>query len=141
MRTDQKVNIKTKLAVHWTTLMFLYIYADYFELKTPGKIEGIMNLQTPVGETTPGLLVIFSLILIIPSLMILMSVLLKPKINKWLNIIVALVWCSMSVLIVIRTIGGIGGWYSFYILYQTVEIIVFVSIIWHAFNWPKDEVS
>lgn len=137
MLSDHKVNIKIKLGALWTTLMFLYIYADYFELKTPGKIERTMNLETPMGDVTPGLLVIFALILLVPSLMIFLSVILKPIINKWLNIIVAGVWSSMSILIIIGDIKAIGGWYSFYLLYQFVEIIVFGLIVWHAWNWPK----
>ncbi|GAA4271182.1 DUF6326 family protein [Aquimarina gracilis] len=141
MLADHKVNIKSKLTAHWACLMFLYIYADYFELKTPGKIEQIMKLKTPVGETTPGLLVIFSLILIVPSLMIVFSVLLKPKINKWSNIIVALIWSTMSVLIIIGELDDLGGWYTFYLLYQIVEVLVFGSIIWHAWRWPKHKVN
>lgn len=68
------VDIKIKLAVLWTTLMFLYIYADYFRLMTPEKLERMMNLQTPIGPTSPGILVIFSVILIVPALMIFLSV-------------------------------------------------------------------
>ncbi|BFP40325.1 hypothetical protein FGF1_11700 [Flavobacteriaceae bacterium GF1] len=141
MLTDSKVNVKGKLAAHWACLMFLYLYADYFELKTPGKIEQLMNLKTPVGDTTPELLVIFSLILIVPSLMVLFSVLLKPKINKWFNLIVALIWSSMSVILIVGELNDLGGWYTFYLLYQFVEVLVFGSIIWHAWNWPKDERS
>ena len=134
---DYKPDVKLKLAALWTSLMFLYIYADYFELKTPGKIEETMNLQTPVGEVTPGLLVLFSIILIIPSLMICLSVLLKPSVNKWLNITVATVWSSMSFLIIAADIGDFGGWYSFYVLYQFVEISVLIAIILTAWKWPK----
>ena len=138
MLIDSKVNTKSKLAAHWACLMSLYIYADYFELKIPGKIEEVMNLKTPVGHATPGLLVVFSLILIVPSLMIVLSVVLKPKINKWLNLSVALLWASMSLLIVIGEINDIGGWYSFYLLYQFAELFVFGSIIWLAWRWQKE---
>ena len=48
---DYKVNVKLKLASLWTVLMFLYIYADYFELMTPGTIEKMMNLESPLIPT------------------------------------------------------------------------------------------
>ena len=137
MLLDRKVITKSKLAAHWGCLMSLYIYADYFELKTPGKIEEVMNQKTPIGDVTPGLLVIFSLILIVPSLMIVLSVILKPKINKWLNIGVALIWALMSISIIVLEINTIGGWYSFYMLYQFAELFVFGSIIWYAWRWEK----
>ena len=134
---DFKINVKLKLAALWTSLMFLYIYADYFELKTPGKIQETMDLITPVGPVTPKLLVIFSLILIVPALMIFLSVFLKPAINRWVNIIVAILWSLMSILIIASGISGIGGWYTFYLLYQFVEVFVFILIIWQAWSWPR----
>ena len=134
---DFRINVKIKLASLWTALMFLYIYADYFRLMTPGKLEKMMQLQTPMGPTTPGLLVIFSTILIVPTLMIFLSVLLRPAINKWLNILVACLYTCISVLIIFSGIGN--GWQTFFIIFNAVEIIVFVIIILQAWKWPKTE--
>ncbi|MEH6514855.1 MAG: DUF6326 family protein, partial [Maribacter arcticus] len=92
--TNYHVNIKIKLAALWTALMFLYVYADFFQLMTPKKLEKMIDLQTPMGPTSPEILVIFSVILIIPSLMIFLSVFLKTQINKWLNICIAALYAS-----------------------------------------------
>ena len=129
------INIKIKLAALWTSLMFLYIYADYFRLMTPGKLEKMIELKTPMGETTPQLLVVFSTILIIPALMIFLSVFLKPIINKWLNIIVAFVYASMSILIIVSSIGS--EWQTFFVLFNLIEVVVFLLILIQAFKWPK----
>lgn len=40
---DIKVCLKLKLAALWASLMFLYIYVDYFHLYMPGKIEDIQT--------------------------------------------------------------------------------------------------
>lgn len=129
------VNPKVKLAFLWASLMFLYIYADYFRLMTPGKLEHMINLQTPLGPTTPGLLIIFSVILIIPALMIFLSVFLKPIISKWLNIVIALVYAGISVLIIVSGIGQ--EWQRFFVLFNVTELLVFVLIIIQAWNWPR----
>lgn len=134
---NYSVNVKIKLAALWVALMFLYIYADFFQLMTPKKIEKMINLQTPMGPTSPEILVIFSVILIIPTLMIFLSVFLKPQINKWLNIIIALIYASMSILIIVSTIGD--KWHTFYVLFNFVEIIVFAVIISRAWKWPREE--
>ena len=46
-----EVDIKIKLSGLWTTLMFCYIYGDYFELYTPGKVKDLLSgdnmLDTP----------------------------------------------------------------------------------------------
>ena len=133
--TNYNVNIKIKLAALWTALMFLYIYADFFQLMTPKKLEKMIDLQTPMGPTSPEILVIFSVILIIPSLMIFLSVFLKTQINKWLNICIAALYASMSILIIVSTLGS--EWHTFYILFNLVEVFVFAMIIYQAWNWPK----
>jgi hypothetical protein len=135
--TNYNVNIKIKLAALWTALMFLYIYADFFQLMTPKKLEKMIDLQTPMGPTSPEILVIFSVILIIPSLMIFLSVFLKTQINKWLNIYIAALYASMSILIIVSTLGS--QWHTFYILFNLIEVFVFAMIIYQAWNWPKVE--
>lgn len=134
---NYEINVKIKLAALWTTLMFLYIYADYFELKTPGTIENIMNLKTPVGATTPGLLIIFSVLLIIPSLMIFLSIFLRPQTSKWLNMIFGFIYAAISILIIVSGIGD--KWQAFFVLYNVVEVFIFIMIIWQAWNWPKTD--
>jgi hypothetical protein len=135
--TNYNVNIKIKLAALWTALMFLYIYADFFQLMTPKKLEKMINLQTPMGPTSPEILVIFSVILMIPSLMIFLSVFLKTQINKWLNICIAALYANMSILIIVSTLGN--KWHTFYILFNLIEVFVFAMIIYQAWNWPKVE--
>ena len=133
--TNYNVNIKIKLAALWTVLMFLYIYADFFQLMTPKKLEKMIDLQTPMGPISPEILVVFSVILIIPSLMIFLSVFLKTQINKWLNICIAALYASMSILIIVSTLGS--EWHTFYILFNLIEVFVFAMIIYQAWNWPK----
>jgi len=117
--------------------MFLYIYADWFDLMTPGAIESTMNLETPIGPTTPTILIFFSILLIIPTLMIFLSLMLNRRINKWLNIITGIIYSLLSLLIVISEIGD--KWRAFFVLFNSVEIIILGIIVWMAWNWPKTD--
>ncbi len=135
MLKNSKVDVKIKLAALWATLMFFYTYADFFDGMTPSSIENFGSMQTPVGPLTPGLLVIFSILLIIPSAMIFLSVFLKPILNKWINVVIAALWSMMSIGLLVDTIGS--EWYRFYALYQIVEIGVLLMIVWQALQWPK----
>jgi hypothetical protein len=81
-----------------------------------------MELQTPMGPTSPGLLMLFSVILIIPALMIFLSVFLKPPINKWLNILTAFLYAGISILIIFSGIGD--EWQAFFVLFNIVELLV-----------------
>lgn len=135
MFENTKVDIKVKLASLWTAFIFLYVYADYFDGMTPSSQEMSNNFETPVGPLTPELLLLFSVIIIIPTLMIFLSIFLKPKINRIVNITVAVLWSSMSIMLFINTINS--EWHKFYALFQFIELIVLAIIIWQAYKWPK----
>lgn len=83
-KQDNKIDIRIQLAFMWTSLMFCYIYCDYFDLYTPDKISGIINGTSMLND--PWKLFAASVLLVIPSLMIYLSISLPPKINRLLNI-------------------------------------------------------
>jgi len=136
---DIKVNVRIKLALLWTSLMSLYIYADYFELMTPGKLERMMQLQTPMGPASPGLLISFAVLLIIPALMIGLSVFLPPQLCKWMNLIFGVIYAIISVLIIKADFGS--EWHNFIVLYNVIELFVLAAIIWQALRWPSRPVE
>ncbi len=88
MFENAKIDIRVKLASLWTALIFLYVYADYFDGLTSSTQEMVKNLETPLGPLTPELLLLFSVITIVPSSMIFLSIFLKPKINRILNMVI-----------------------------------------------------
>lgn len=65
---DFKVNIRLKLSALWTSVMFCYIYGDYFELYVPNKVEGLLNGNNLLDS--PMKLFGASVLLAIPALMI-----------------------------------------------------------------------
>lgn len=129
---DFEINIKIKLAALWTATTFCYLYGDYFELYTPGKVESLVSGKNVLDS--PAALFIASIILTIPSLMIILSLVLKPKINKVLNIVFGSLFTIMMVLI---AIGSLTSWYTFYVFLAIVEAILTFVIVWKAFKWPK----
>lgn len=137
MLQDPPINIRIKLALLWTTMMALYIYADFFNLMTPNTLEEMMLQETPDGPITPLILVIYALLLIIPALLIPASIFLKPALSKWLNVVFAVIYGLLAVFIVITEVSN--PWRAFFVLYQIVEILLFVLIIYLAWNWPKSE--
>lgn len=129
---DSKINTKIKFAALWTSVTFLYIYGDYFELYVPEKITGIINGDSMLNN--PIKLFLASLLLAIPSLMICLSIILKPVINKWLNIVFGVFFTAIMLLIAVTSIFE---WRAFYVFYAVIESILTSVIVWTAFNWPK----
>lgn len=83
MLENPQVNIKIKLAALWASLTLCYLYGDYFELYTPGKINGLISGENVLDS--PVKLLIASIVLAIPAVMVAASVLLNPKINQPTN--------------------------------------------------------
>jgi hypothetical protein len=132
MLENSKINIKIKLSILWTSATFCYLYGDYFELYTPGKVDSLISGENVLAS--PLILFIASVIMAIPPLMITLSLLLKAKINRWLNIIFGLLFTLMMVLI---AIGSLSPWYTFYVFLAILEAILTFIIVLIAWKWPK----
>ena len=134
MLENQEVNIKIKLAALWASATFCYLYGDYFELYTPGKIDSLISGDNILDN--PTTLLIASIILAIPSIMVALSILLKPKINRILNLSFGTLFTIMMVFI---GISSTHEWYLFYVFLAFLESIITALIIWYAWNWPKEK--
>lgn len=130
---DVKINIKIKLAALWTSLMFCYVYGDFFSLFVPGRIQRLMEGNSGAGETTPVTILSYAILLALPSLMIVLSVILKARINRLLNIFAGIFFTLVMVLV---TITSLGEWMIFYTFLGIVEIILTCTIVWQAIKWP-----
>lgn len=129
---DFKINVRLKLAALWTSVMFCYIYGDYFELYVPKKVEGLLNGQNILDS--PMKLFAATLILTASALMIFLSLMLTPKLAKWLNIGLG-IFCTLLTLLV--GISSISVWMTFYVFLALLESIITAIIVWQAWTWEK----
>ena len=127
---DTRVDVKLKLAALWTSVMFCYIYADYFGLYVPGKLQHILEGKMgPLGATTQGILLGTSVMLSIPSVMIFLSVGLKPKLSRWLNLVFGVLFTAIILITMWQ--------WQFYVYFGVIEITLTGLVVWYAWTWPK----
>jgi Family of unknown function (DUF6326) len=132
-REDIRVSLKLKLAALWASLMFLYIYVDYFALYMPGKIEDILNGRVFVFDITQGFLLTALASMTIPTLMIFLSVALRANVNRWVNILVAAVYVPY-------TLFNLAGEAWMHMVFGAmVEVILLCLIIRYSWKWPRME--
>jgi hypothetical protein len=131
MREDIGVNPKIKLAALWTSVMFCYIYADYFGLFAPGLLWKMnQGLIPPLGRATDTVLIGASLMMAIPALMIFLSVALRAPVNRILNIVFGLVY---SGIIGFTMTGGS----KHFLVYGVIEIALTLLVVYYAWTWPS----
>lgn len=127
-----KVNTRIQLSGLWISVMFCYIYGDYFELYVPMKVSGLLNGQNLLDS--PAKLFLATLILTIPALMIFLSLILPPAWAKWLNIGIGLFLTLFTLLV---GISSISAWRAFYVFLSFLESILTTVIIIKAWRWPQ----
>src|SRR3954467_678886 len=131
---DFQINVKFKLLALWASVMFCYIYGDFFTLFVPGHIEDLIKGECAVGLTTPFKLVMFSMLMATPSIMVFLSLALNPMINRVLNIVLGIFYTAVMVLIVLTSKNP---WMIFNTFLASVEMIITLLIVGYAWKWPK----
>lgn len=128
---DYRTNIKFKISALWISLLFIFAYVDIFAFYKPGIINGIIAGNVAIFQINQVFLFLTTLYIMIPSIMVFLSLVLKPNLNRWTNILIGIVY--------IVTIFGscIGETWVFYLFGSIVEILLLLLIIWYAWNWPK----
>jgi hypothetical protein len=117
------------LSTLWILVMLCIKSADIIGFVEPGTLERIINGEMGF-ELTPAVILVFSLLQVIPIVMILVSRLFRRDVNRWLNI-------GASVLTLLYVLGG-GNWESTsYYVFAAVEVVAMLAIIWHAWTWKE----
>jgi hypothetical protein len=93
-----------------------------------GTLEGVQFTQT--------MLVGAAVLMAFPSLMILLSLTLKARANRLVNLIVGI----FHVLVLLGTqFVGEGEVWFYWRLYELMEAVFIVLIIWTAWKWPRQD--
>lgn len=124
------VNVRVKISGLWASILFVFIYVDYFSLFRAdvradieaGEIAGFTINQAFLLATTAYI--------VIPSLMLFLTLILQPRINRIGNIALAIIY-ALTVIV-----GAIGEW-NYYILGSIVEIALLAAIVYFAWTWPR----
>jgi hypothetical protein len=125
------VNVRVKIAALWASMLFVFAYVDLFSLYRPdfradveaGEVGGFAVNQTFLLGTTAYV--------VIPSLMVFCVLVLPPRLNRSVNIALAIVYAVSIVA------GTIGEW-TYYVLGSLLEAALLAAIVFYAWTWPKE---
>jgi hypothetical protein len=132
---DTQVDVKVVLSALWTATMFLFAYVDLFGLYRAEALEALLegrlaNAPFAVNQT----FLIFTLAFIVPpSLMVVLSLLLKPRVNRIVNIVVSLLYALSAI------VSCIGETWAYYIIGMVIEAALLVVIARVAWKWPPPQ--
>jgi len=134
-KEDVKINVRMKLSALWVALMLVYIYCDIYSLYRTGQIEEMISGRMGPFPVTQGSLLSASILMMIPAVMVFLSLTLKPKINRWVNIILGVLYTFVNIS------NLIGETWVYYIFSGVVEIVFTFLIVGYAWKWRNPEAT
>ena len=125
----KKIDTKVLLSTLWVVVMINMLKADILSLYIPGVTDEMASFA---GETPIPLLMLGAAIVMeISIIMIILSRVLKYGVNRWLNIITAIITIAFVV--------GPGSSYPHYTFIATVEVVCMLLVVWFAWKWTNPE--
>ncbi len=129
-KTFQMEEMKARLSTVWIFIMFNMVFADIFSFMYPGFLKQIMAGSVVDGtQVTPEFLLIAAMVTEISIAMVFLSRFLQYSLNRWVNIVGALIT-------ILWVIGG-GSTTLHYIFFASIEVVCSLVIIWLAWTWRQ----
>lgn len=128
---DERVGVRLKISALWVTTLFLFAYGDIFAFFVRGRIEDVIKGEVSGIEITQTFLFAVSAYIAIASAMVYLTMVLRPSITRWLNIVLP---CLYVASIIASVIGEASAYFLFL---SGVESILLLVIAWTAWNWPR----
>ena len=125
---------KKILSTLWIFVTLNYIYCDILSLMDHEILSQFLTGNIDGMTITPGFLFAGAILMEIPIALVLLSRILKYRVNRWANIVGGL----------IKTAAMIGSMFagvpsSYYLFFGSIEIACTIFIIWYAWTWSNRE--
>ena len=134
--TGRKIGPRALLAALWVFLTVNYIYCDVFTHSNPDDLRMILDGGVANLAITPTFLFAFAIVMELPMAMILLSLLLPIRINRWVNTVLPV----LLVAIQFWSLFGTGTSSTpHYVFFSVIEIATNIAIVIFAWTRLKPE--
>jgi Family of unknown function (DUF6326) len=116
-------------------MLFVFAYVDIFAFLRADVLEAALDGEVATtGFTIDQTFLTLTLVyILVPALMVVLSLLLKARLNRLLNVVVSGIY-------VVTIIGAaVGETWAYYIVGSIVEVLLLAAIARVAWTWPPPE--
>jgi hypothetical protein len=130
---DAKVDEKVVLGGLWTSTLIVFAYVDIFGFWRADVIEGALAGEVPgLGfEIDQTFLALTTLYVLVPSLMVVVSLVAPARVNRAANLGVSLVYTASI------AVTMVGETWLYYLLGSAVEIVLLLAVARVAWTWRR----
>lgn len=86
---------RIKISVLWLFASIAFLAHQIIVLMEPGIIAQLMAGMAEGQKISPGMILFFAILMLVPMIMAFLSLTLKDSLNRWLNIIVGAVFAVL----------------------------------------------
>ena len=134
---DTRVDVKLVLSALWIAMLFVFAYVDIFGFFRAdvlnAAIEG--NVATTALAVNQVFLTAALVYILLPSVMVVLSLVLRPRVNRMTNVVVSVLY-SLTIVYSCR-----GETWVYYLLGSAVEVVLLLAIARTAWKWPRRHVT
>jgi hypothetical protein len=112
-------------------MLFLFAYGDIFGFFAPGRIEEVIAGEISGIEITQVFLLAVSVYIAIASVMVFLSLVLRPSVSRWFNIVLPILYFASI------AASAIGETDAYYLFLSVVESALLLLLVWYAWTWPR----
>ncbi len=129
---DTPVDAKVVLSGLWITMLFVFAYVDIFAFYRADVLEAALDGRVARTDFTVNQMFLASALIyiLIPTLMVIGSLLLRPRINRITNLVVSVLYLVSII------VSVIGEHWGYFIVGSIVEMILLAAIARAAWTWP-----
>jgi len=122
--------VTIKISALWVAVMLSSLMGDVLHFFEPGIIEQIIAGEVDGTQTTDKSLLLSAIFMAIPIVMVVLSLTLNYKANRWANIIFSIFFFGFTLIWLLVKPPP-----AYKIFLGSVGLVSNALIVWYAWNW------
>jgi uncharacterized membrane protein YeiH len=120
------------LSALWITMLFVFAYVDIFGFFRADVLDAALDGKVATTALTVNQMFLASTLIyiLVPALMVVLSLVLRPRLSRTINIVVSILYA------VGIAVSCIGETWAYYLIGSLVEVILLAAIARTAWTWP-----
>ena len=125
---------KIKISVLWFFYTMAFLAVMMLGIMEPGVLSQFLATGE-IGGMKIGqeLLLFFAVMMLIPLVMAFLSLILKGSTNRWINVIMGIIYVGFQLFALVGTLAS-PSVYGYAVLMETSKVVVPILIVWFAWK-------
>ncbi len=126
-----RIDVRLRISALWIAVLFIFTYVDLFSLYRPDFRADLEDEKVFAFDVSQAFLFFVTLYIIIPSLMVYLTLVMRRHLSRIVNIAAAAIYG-------VTIVGSAVGEWNYFILGSVVEAILLAVVVHHAWTWPEN---